>query len=63
MFDELVLSRCLFVLHEALHALFYRYELAFIPSGVFVASLSAEDTLGKSILYKAQIIESNRFHD
>ena len=51
MFDGLVLSRCLFVLHETLHATLYGYELVFIPSGVSVACLSAEDTPEESIFF------------
>ena len=54
MFDGLVLRRCLFVLHETLHATLYRYELCLIPSGVSVASLSAADTPGRSIFFGPQ---------
>ena len=40
-----------------MHALLYLYELAFIPSGVSVHTLSADDTLGRSIFSGPQ------FHD
>ena len=46
-----------------MHALFYVYEIVFIPSGVSVVTLSAENRAEESILYKAKIIESDRFHD
>ena len=35
--------------NETLHAILYRYKLVFIPSGVSVVTLSAEDTLERSI--------------
>ena len=47
-FDELVLEISLFDVAESLHAKFYLYELDFLPSGVSVATLSVEDTLGQS---------------
>ena len=49
MFDELVLNIPLWDLSETSHALLYLYELAFIPSGVSIHTLSAEDTLEESI--------------
>ena len=48
-FDELVLEISLVEVAETLHAKFYLYELNCVPSGVSVATLSAEDTLGQSI--------------
>ena len=48
-FDELVLEISLVEVAESLHAKFYLYELNFLPSGVSVATLSVEDTLGQSI--------------
>ena len=63
MFDGLVLEISVVECNETLHATLYGYELVFIPSGVSVVTLSAEDTLEESIFYKAKIIESNRFHD
>ena len=43
-FDELVLEISLFDVTESLHAKFYLYKLDFAPSGVFVVTLSVEDT-------------------
>ena len=63
MFDGLVLEISVVEFNEILHATLYGYELVFIPSGVSIVTLSAEDTLERSILYKANIIESDRFHD
>ena len=48
-FDELVLEISLVELAETLHAKFYLYGLNFLPSGVSVAALSVEDTLGQNI--------------
>ena len=48
-FDELVLEIPQSELAESLHAKFYLYELNFPPSGVSVATLSVEDTPGRSI--------------
>ena len=48
-FDELVLEISLINVAESLHAKFYLYELNFQPSGVSVATLSVEDTPGRSI--------------
>ena len=56
MFDGLVLEISLVESSKTLHAHFYLYELVFILSGVSVVTLSAEDTLAESILYKAKII-------
>ena len=47
-FDELVLEIYLIKVAESLHAKFYLYELNFLPSGVSVATLSVEDTLGQN---------------
>ena len=47
-FGELVLEMNLLDCAESLHAKFYLYELNFLPSGVSVATLSVEDTLGQS---------------
>ena len=63
MFDGTVLEMSVVECHETLHATLYGYDLVFIPSGVSVVTLSAEDTLERSILYKANIIESDSFHD
>ena len=63
MFDGLVLEISVVECRETLHATLYGYELVFIPSGVSVVTLSAEDTPEESIFYKANIIESDRFHD
>ena len=49
-FDELVLEISLVEVAESLHAKFYLYELDFVPSGVFVATLSVEDTPEESII-------------
>ena len=51
MFDGLVLEISVVESNETLHATFYRYELVFIPSGVSVVTLSAEDTPEESIFY------------
>ena len=48
-FDELVLEISLVEVAEFLHAKFYLYELDFARSGVFVATLSEEDTPLESI--------------
>ena len=48
-FDELVLEISLVEFAESLHVKFYLYEVNFVPSGVSVATLSVEDTLGQSI--------------
>ena len=63
MFEGLVLEISVVEFDETSHATLYRYELVFIPSGMSVVTLSAEDTPEESILYKANIIQSNRFHD
>ena len=63
MFDGLVLEISVVECDETLYATLYGYELVFIPSGVSVVTLSAEDTPEESILYKANIIQSDRFHD
>ena len=49
--------------NETLHATLYGYELVFIPSGVSVVTLSAEDTLEESIFHKAKIMEYIIFYD
>ena len=51
MFDGLVLGISLVELNETLHATLYGYELVFIPSGVSVVTLSAEDTPERSIFH------------
>ena len=48
-FDELVLEISLVEVAESSHATFYLYELNFEPSGVSVATISVEDTVGWSI--------------
>ena len=48
-FDELVLEISLITFAETLHAALYLYELALIPSGVSVATLSVADTPLESI--------------
>ena len=63
MFDWLVLEISLVESSKTLHAHFYLYELVLIPSGVSIVTLSAENRAEESILYKAKIIESDRFHD
>ena len=50
MFDGLVLEISVVVFNETLHATLYKYEFVFIPSGVFVDTLSAEDSPEESIL-------------
>ena len=51
MFDGLVLEISVVECNETLHAIFYGYELIFIPSGVSVDTLSAEDTPLGSIFW------------
>ena len=63
MFDGLVLEISVVEVNETLHATLYRCELVLIPSGVSVDTLSAENRAEESILYTANIIESDRFHD
>ena len=48
-FDELVLEIFSVSFAETLHAKFYLYELNFLPIGVYVVTLSAEDTQGRNI--------------
>ena len=48
-FDELVLEISLVEVAESLHANFYLYKLDFLPNGVSVATLSVENTPGRSI--------------
>ena len=48
-FDELVLEISLINVAESLHAKFYLHKIDFAPSGVFVATLSVEDTPLESI--------------
>ena len=62
MFDGLVLEISVVECHKTLHAILYGYELVFIPSGVSVVTLSAEDRAEESILYKANIIELSLIH-
>ena len=49
MFDGLVLEISLVEYNETLHATLYGYELVFIPSGVSIVSLSAENRAEESI--------------
>ena len=51
MFDGPVLEISVVECDETLHATLYGYELVFIPSGVFVVTLSAEDAPERSIFY------------
>ena len=51
MFDGLVLEIFLVEFDETLHATFYEYELVFIPSGVSVVTLSAENRAAESIFF------------
>ena len=55
MFDGLVLEISLVEYSETLHATLYGYELVFIPSGVSVVTLSAEDTLERSTCIKPRL--------
>ena len=50
MFDGLVLEISLVEFTETFHVTLCGYELVFIRSGVSVVTLSAEDTLERSIL-------------
>ena len=61
MFDELVRANPLMVCRETLHALLYMYELAFIHRGVSVASLSAENTLERSIFSEPCTVKNRSF--
>ena len=55
MFDGLVLEISVVEFDETLHATLYGYELVFIPSGVSVVTLSAEDTLARSTCIKPRL--------
>ena len=55
MFDGLVLEISVVECDETLYATLYGYELVFIPSGVSVVTLSAEDTLERSTCIKPRL--------
>ena len=57
MFDGLVLEISVVEFNETLHATLYRYELVFIPSGVSVVTLSAENRAEESILVRNTLLQ------